>query len=155
MFTNVCIYINDTNNIEKRNNFLCYALYMRLLGIDVGTKRVGLAISDEEGKVAFPFEVCPMNAKLVEYLNARIKEKGVGTVVLGESKNFKGEDNTVMQKIVELKEVLQNLGVDVVLESETFTSQEAKRIQGNVPELDASAAAIILQSYLDKQSQSV
>jgi len=125
---------------------------MRFLGIDFGTKKVGLALSDEEGRVAFPLVTLGAGSNLVPTVANLVKEKHVHAVVLGESKDFKGRDNPVMQKAHIFKGELEAAtDVPVYFETETFTSQEAKRIQGDVAELDASAAAIILQSYLDKQ----
>jgi RNase H-fold protein (predicted Holliday junction resolvase) len=80
-----------------------------------------------------------------------IKE-GVDTVVIGESKNYKGEHNSIMKRIVPLVESLKKAGLSVVWEPEFMSSQQAEYHQGAIKKLDASAAAIILQSYLDKKN---
>jgi putative holliday junction resolvase len=127
------------------------ALYMRYLGIDYGSKRVGIAVSDEEGKFALPNVVLPNNAKLLDELNTIICDNNVTTVILGESKNFKGEDNTIMNDIRHFKEKIENnLGKTVIFEPEFLTSHAAQRFQGKNDMHDASAAALILQSYLDR-----
>lgn len=144
---------------------------MRYLGIDYGSKRVGLAVSDEAGEFALPLAVLPNDQKLLSEIKKIISEKKIEAVVLGESKNFKGEDNEVMADIRKFKTALEKeTGLPVLLEPEFMTSAEAKRITPPVsgqnrktgvrlrrPEtknvmLDASAAALILQSFLNKQS---
>ena len=124
---------------------------MRYLGIDYGTKRVGVAISDEAGEFALPFLVLPNDKKLLTAMTAICREKNIGTIVIGESKNFAGEDNPLQEKINQFKKELeQATGLLVELELEFFTSAEAARLQGKNAKLDASAAALILKSFLDK-----
>src|SRR3990167_10271373 len=135
---------------------------MRYLGIDYGTKRVGVAISDEAGEFALPFLVLPNDKRLIAAMAAICREKNIGTVVIGESKNFAGEDNPLQEKINQFKKELEQIiGLPVELEPEFFTSAEAARLQLRYPDgrrrankmLDASAAALILKSFLDKFSQ--
>lgn len=124
---------------------------MRYLGIDYGSKRVGIAISDESGALAFPKGVFENTTRLVTQLAEMIKNEGVIVVVIGESKDYKGKPNLIMKKIVPFKKKLEEVtGVTTVFQSEVLTSQEASRIQGDNALNDASAAAIILQSYLDQ-----
>jgi putative holliday junction resolvase len=127
---------------------------MRYMGIDYGSKRVGVAVSDEEGKFALPKMVLQNSAKLLDELNRIICENEISTIVLGESKNFKGEDNTIMKDVREFKEKIENnLGKTVIFEPEFLTSHAAQRFQGKNDMHDASAAALILQSYLDRVNQ--
>lgn len=126
---------------------------MKFLGIDYGTKRVGLAVSDESESMAFPLSVIPNDEHLIDVLEALILERSIGTVVLGESKDYRGKDNPIMPAIRDLADRLaEKCNVEVRYEPEFLTSEEAKRIQGGGTELDASAAAIILQSFLEKRS---
>lgn len=126
----------------------------RLLGIDFGRKRVGIALSDEEQKIAFPKFVYPNDKKLVGRIMEYCKENSVTGIVLGESKNFKGEDNPVMKDILKFKKIVETAtSLPIFMEPEFMTSSEAvkMRAEGDSGEmLDASAAAVILQSYLDK-----
>ena len=122
---------------------------MRYLGIDYGMKRVGVALSDEAGEFALPFSVLPNDKKLLVTMASICREKNIGTIVLGESKNFAGEDNPLQEKINQFKKALeQATGLSVELEPEFFTSAEAARLQSKNVELDASAAALILKSFL-------
>jgi len=123
---------------------------MNLIGIDFGSKRVGVATGGTETGMAFPRGVLANDEKLVSLVCNIAKEYDTKEVVLGESKNLNGEDNPIMEAIMEFKVVLENKGFTVHMVSEVFTSQEAERLQGKNGMLDASAAAIILQSYLDK-----
>lgn len=138
---------------------------MKYLGIDFGSKRVGVAISDEEGKMAFPHSVITNDKNLLTEVEKIIKEEKINEIVMGESINFAGEANKIMTEINKFKNVLtEKTKLKVSLEPEFMTSQQAEHIQhrrrGSVsrPQRrepknemhDASAAAIILQSYLDK-----
>lgn len=137
---------------------------MKYLGIDYGKKRVGLAVSDEGGKLAFPHSVLTNNArsinsgqaKLLESVIEIVKKEGVEAIVMGESKNFQNEKNEIMKEIEEFKKELENKikiireNFQIYLEPEFLTSIQAKQITGENEMHDASAAAIILQSYLDK-----
>ncbi len=124
---------------------------MRYMGIDFGTKRVGVAISDSENKFAIPHSVVQNTKTLIDDLNTLICNNDVEVIILGESKDFKGNDNKVMPKIRELKELIENkLQKRVIFEPEFLTSHQAEHFQGKTALTDASAAALILQSYLDR-----
>lgn len=125
---------------------------MRRLGIDYGTKRVGLALSDTAGRMAFPHQVVANDGKLIATLQGLIDAEGVKEVVIGHSKDLAGEDNPVQKAIAELvTDLTLATGVPVQLEPEQFTTQAALREQGRNDMTDASAAALILDSYLQKQ----
>lgn len=127
---------------------------MKYLGIDYGTKRVGVATSDEDGKIAFPKEVVANDNDLIINLEKLIESENIKKVIIGESKNFKMEDNEIMTDIIDLKDVIEaTMEIDVELHPEVLSSVEAEKIQGKNDMIDASAAAIILQSYLDKINQ--
>lgn len=128
---------------------------MRYLGIDYGSKRVGVALSDEGGRLAFPTVVLENDRKLMARLLILCKKEKVGAVVIGESYDTKtGAPNPIMRKItVFAKEVERITNLRVSLEAEAFSSEEAARFQGPVPGLDASAAAIILQRFLDRERE--
>jgi len=125
---------------------------MRFLGIDYGSKRVGTAISDETGTLAFPHSVIPNNKELIPALKKIITEEKVTEIVMGESRDYHGKENPIMEGIRACKEALeQETGLPVHLEPEFLTSAQAAYFQGKHDKLDASAAAIILQSYLDRK----
>lgn len=130
---------------------------MRYLGIDYGSKKVGLAFSDEDGTMGFPFEVVQNDARLSDALSLIVETENIGTIVIGESLDFSGNPNPIANPAHALgEELLERTGVPVVYEPEMMTTQEAKRDfegvhshkRGNV---DASAAALILTSYLTRK----
>ena len=134
---------------------------MRYLGIDYGTKKIGIAISDEAGTVAFPRTVIEANREALSAIVELIKKEEVEKVILGESRGLQGEDNPVQEDIQQFKKDLGDLaGLPVEYEREFFTSalaarqfapEENSRKQNPAHDnLDASAAALILQSYLDR-----
>jgi putative Holliday junction resolvase len=126
---------------------------MRYIGIDYGTKRVGIAVSDESGRFALPKEVLANDEKLIEAISALAKEVHAKAVIIGESKNYKGKDNAIMERIKAFRGKLEALGLKVVFEPEFMTSYAAQRFQGKNELHDASAAALILQSFLDKENK--
>jgi putative Holliday junction resolvase len=126
---------------------------MRLLGIDYGAKRVGIALSDEGGTLAFAKAVFKSGKTLVPEIKDYCAREGVTEIVLGDSKNYAGEDNPIMAKILPFKEELEEeTGLPVHMESELMTSTAAARFQGKNDMHDASAAALILQSFLDTRN---
>ena len=72
---------------------------MRLLGIDYGEKNIGIAVTDDAGTMAFPESVIPNDKKLFSSLEKIIKDKNIGEIVVGESKDFKGKPNKIMKKV--------------------------------------------------------
>jgi putative Holliday junction resolvase len=123
---------------------------MKYLGIDFGEKRVGIAVSDEDGKIAFPTTVLANDQNLMKNIVDLCMKNAVETVVMGESRDYQGEINTIMWKIQGFKKQLETIGFKVVYEPEFMTSKQASQITGENKMLDASAAAIILQSYLNR-----
>ena len=146
---------------------------MRYLGIDYGTKRIGLALSDEKGKMAFPYDVVSNTGekKILAATKKICAKNFVGKIVLGKSLDYKNKPNLIMAKIEPFKTALEKeTGLPVIYENEILTSAEARRpLSGErkrpptlskrkSPEkerqarrkVDASAAALILQSYLDR-----
>ncbi|MBX4189599.1 Holliday junction resolvase RuvX [Candidatus Parcubacteria bacterium] len=120
-----------------------------MMSIDYGEKRVGIASTDETGAFALPREVLPNDSELLPTVIKMAEEWQVERVVVGESKNFKGEDNAIMKAARFFAADLEAAGLSIVFHPEMLTSLEAKQIQGKNDMLDASAAALILKSYID------
>lgn len=135
---------------------------MKYMGIDYGTKRVGVALSDTGGSLATPFTVLKNDSKLVAELEGIIKKEGVNSIVVGNS-----EGNKVQNAITEfIGQITLATFLPVEQMTEAFTSMEAhgrkgkeatSARQGKAPkkpdDLDARAAAVILQRYLEKNSK--
>jgi putative Holliday junction resolvase len=126
----------------------------RILGIDYGSKRVGLALSDENGQFAMPLSVVENDEILVDKIKKIALDNEIGEMVMGESRNYDGKPNSILIDSIALKEDLEREGYIVHFEPEFMTSVQAERFQGKTDMLDASAAALILQSYLDKEKES-
>ena len=127
---------------------------MKYLGIDYGSKRIGLAVSDPNGSIAFPREVIVNKGKeTLDYIATFCEREKIGAIVLGQSLNYKQEANPVQSQISNFKFHIESLTtVPVHYQSESLTSAEASR-NTNKANLDASAAALILQAWLDKLTE--
>ena len=122
---------------------------MRLMGIDYGTKRVGVALSDESGTMAFPHIVLDNDAGLLDKLENLINERKVGEIVIGHSLDRDSRPNIVHAEVEELiGDLTLQLGLPIHLHPEQYSTQEALRGQGRTNQTDASAAAIILNSFI-------
>lgn len=129
---------------------------MRYLGIDYGTKKIGLALSDEAGTMGFPHSIVGNDGRTLDAVTALIAKERIEAVVMGESRDFSGAENPVAKEAKRFAaELIEETGVPVYFEPEMLTTQEARRDyegvhvakSGNV---DASAAALILTSYLSR-----
>lgn len=134
---------------------------MKFLGIDYGTKRIGVAVSDDTGSLAFPLGVVKAGSGALEEVASIARENAVGKIVIGESRDNKGELNKVMEDIEQFKKDIEELtGLSAEYEREFFTStmaarqfapqEKSRKANPSHATLDASAAALILQSYLDR-----
>ena len=138
---------------------------MRYLGIDYGAKRVGLALSDEEGNMAFPYKILKNDLELVDTVHNICGTEEVSAIVLGESHDLSGKPNKIMGSIEELKRNLEGeLDLPIYFEKEFMTSIFARGNNGKRTndamkikkrkdkKIDDSAAALILQRYLDRKN---
>jgi putative Holliday junction resolvase len=139
---------------------------MRIMGLDYGSKTVGVAISDPLGYTAQGIEIIrrEKETKLRQTLariEALIKEYEVDSIVLGFPKNMNNTIGDRAEKSLEFKEMLEKrTGLSVVMWDERLTTVEANRtlMEGKVRREDRSkyvdmlAAVYILQGYLDSKS---
>ncbi|MFA6407961.1 MAG: Holliday junction resolvase RuvX [Candidatus Paceibacterota bacterium] len=131
---------------------------MRYLGVDYGSSKIGLALSDEAGTMGFPHSVISNTPRLVDDLCALVAKEGVGAVVIGESRTLAGGENPIAKDARALGvRIAECASIPVFYESEVFTSSEARRAPAKEMKtraaprranVDASAAALILTSYL-------
>ena len=134
----------------------------RALGIDFGEKRVGLALSDKLKLIASPYKTIDYVSEndLISKIKKIVFEKEIKVFVLGLPLNMKGEDSAQTKKVRKFKKLLSILSLPIVYEDERFSSIIAKnslvlqnvKTGNNKSEIDKTAAAIILQQYLDKNS---
>jgi putative Holliday junction resolvase len=142
--------------------------WMRLLGIDYGRKRVGLALSDATGTLARPWKTIAVRgsakqlasdlANEIELL--RNESDGLGTIVVGLPRRLSGEANEQTAAVEGLAAQLRTLvDVPLVMQDERLSSHEAESLLSRREKdwrkrkaaLDQMAAAVILQDYLDSQ----
>ncbi len=131
---------------------------MRVIGLDLGERRSGIAVSDELGSMAHPHSTVEDPAALVDVLRALSEELGARRVVVGLPVGSGGTETDqtvwVREKAAELSE---RLGLEFVLWDERLTTKEANRRLSEAGRsrkrarhlADRASAAIILQSYLD------
>jgi len=127
---------------------------MRLLGIDYGEKKIGIAISDESGKFAFPHGVIDnVSANgVLKALKIICDKNNVGKIILGQSLTYKMQPNPIMKRVEKFKSFIEErLKIPIEYENEILTTKQAERAMGKNEKIHASAAALILQTYLDKQ----
>ena len=128
---------------------------MKYICIDYGTKRVGVAVSDDSGAMGFPKGEYPNNDKLIGELASLIQDEKIEGIVVGESKNLDGTDNPIMVTARAFGETLSKLsGKPLFYEPEMFSTQEARRdiegVRGHGA-VDAKAASLILTTFLERQ----
>jgi putative Holliday junction resolvase len=133
---------------------------MRILALDHGTKRIGVAVSDETKTIAQPLEyiLAEPFAGFLDRLKTLLLEKEVDLILIGLPRNMDGSHGPAAQKVEAFVAVLRNaITVPIRTWDERLTSSQANRIliQGKVrrdqrkEKVDKMAAAILLQSYLD------
>ena len=136
---------------------------MRILALDHGTKRIGVAVSDELKIIATPLEFIPAEpfAAFLERLKQILQDKEVELVLIGMPRNMDGSYGPAALKVQEFVAVLRAaITVPIQTWDERLTSAQANRflLQGNVrredrkQKVDKMAAAILLQSWLDSRA---
>ena len=131
----------------------------RVLGLDLGDVRIGVAISDPERRLAVPYGTVHTGAPAdVKALAAIAKESDITLIVVGHPKSMSGESGSQAKKAEEFAGVLHDaLGLAVVLQDERLSTSEAERelakagVKGQKRRgvVDQSAATVILQAFLD------
>ena len=131
----------------------------KLIAIDFGLKRTGLAITDELQIIASGLETVD-SKKLMDYLIALVSKESIEKIILGEPKRLDGSDAHITQNVYLLKEALEKqfLNIPVILHDERFTSKMAmeamiaggmkKKQRRDKAMIDKISATIILQSYM-------
>jgi putative Holliday junction resolvase len=133
---------------------------MRIMAVDPGEKRIGLAISDESGTIANPLYTIPHTSRIVDAAQVAERASAHDTklIIIGQSFDEEGHPNTAGKMAARFAEALQQqTEIPVELWDESFTTQDARsaRVAMGVSRkkrtghLDDLAATLILQSYLD------
>lgn len=127
---------------------------MKVLGIDYGEKRIGLAVSDESQTFARELDILSPK-EFWESLNLLILNHSIGLIVLGWPLNMSGEITEKTKEVESFKlKVESETKLPVEIMDERLSSQMAENISGNKKNLDSLAAQILLQNYLDRNKNS-
>lgn len=147
----------------------CYSRHVRVIGIDLGERRIGVAVSDASATLARPLKTIergPSDAEAIERLHAMIEalaaEDGVASVVVGLPSRLDGSPNRQTERVGAMVMLLSaRLSVPVFTQDERLSSREAeerlslgeKDWRKRKAKLDAAAAAVILQDFLDARGE--
>lgn len=138
---------------------------MRVLGLDLGSRTCGVAVSDIMGMIARPVETIRFEEDdyelCLEKLQKHIKEFQIKKVVLGLPKHMNGDIGIRGEISIQFKEMLESQGLEVILWDERLTTVAATRIlisadvsrKKRKQVVDKVAATVILQTYLDRNSR--
>ncbi len=117
---------------------------MRILAIDYGKKRCGIAISDREKKIAIPYGIVK-SENLLEEIKKIVKEKNVGEILIGLPLSLSGKEIELTKEVYKLKsEIEKELNIQVTLLDERMTS----KLYNKSENIDDLSAAILLEDYL-------
>jgi putative Holliday junction resolvase len=124
----------------------------RILGIDYGEKRIGLALSDESLQFSFEYETWSPE-KFENEIENLIAEKEIEKIILGHPLNMSGAETPKTKEVLKFKEDLESkVNVPIELVDERLSSKFAAGIIGKDKDIDSLAAQIILETYLNKQN---
>jgi putative Holliday junction resolvase len=146
-----------------------YYVIVRHLGVDIGRRRVGLALSDPSSTIARPWRTIPAGGTALASARAIVRvmteltdplgaEPPIGTIVVGLPRRLDGSSNESTADAEAIAAALRSLtGLPVHFQDERLTSREAERLlaerepdwRRRKPLVDAAAAALILQDFLD------
>lgn len=125
---------------------------MKLLGIDYGEKRIGVAVSNDCGKMAFPVGVIENKSqKVLNYLKNLVDERKIDAIVIGLPLGFSMQETQSTKKARGFGKFLKKeLNIDVFFQNEVLSTKEVEKSGSAKKEMvDASSAALILQSFLE------
>jgi len=136
----------------------------RILGIDFGLKRIGLALTDPLLTFSYPYSTILNDNSLWDNLKSIIAEKKVSKIILGFPPKNNRPDRDITKYVLEFKNKLSTkFGLEVILWDESYTSEMAKQIivksvvkkskRRDKGLIDQNSAAIILQEYLDGEKE--
>jgi putative Holliday junction resolvase len=137
---------------------------MRVLGIDCGSKRIGVALSDETATIGQPLEFVaaePLSSAFKRLADI-VRDRQVGEIVVGLPRNMNGTYGPAAEKTREFVAALrEHVSVPIKTWDERLTSAQANRVliasgmrrDKRKTKVDQTAAAILLQSYLDRENQ--
>ncbi len=136
---------------------------MRILALDHGTVRIGLAVSDELGMLAHPLEALPAEPlpAFLDALQKLIREREIALILVGLPRNMDGSRGPAVEKVEAFVHLLrETIAIPIrtwderltTLQAHRLLAESGKREKERRGRVDSSAAAVLLQSYLDSQA---
>jgi putative Holliday junction resolvase len=128
------------------------------LALDVGERRIGVAIGDSGVRIAVPFDVVEVDGKELERIAKLIIDEKIDTVVVGYPRNQSGEPTAQTTYVEDFAATLKDIAPRIVFQDESLTSvlaeEQLKTLKKPYTkgDIDSQAAAIILQDYLEQLS---
>ena len=148
---------------------------MKYLGVDYGQKKIGIAVSDDDGKIAFPREIIKNDGLEIDHINNLCEKEGIKDIVIGKSIDFTGKDNSIESLVTEFINILnkdnkytihridERFTTSLIASENRFHfqkdqtsknfSKNAKSVRENSKDDDAKVASVILQNFLDSKSK--
>jgi len=126
---------------------------MRYLGIDYGEKRIGIAVSDPYGRIAFPKKVIfnRGNQMVTAQLKLLLEEENISEIIVGLPLNLDGSESEESRKVrAFVEELKKDIHLPIRFENEMLTTHLVEQYGVKREHSNEAAAAVILQSYLDK-----
>lgn len=126
------------------------------LALDIGEKRIGVAIGDSGVRIAIPFETIEVEGNEIERIARLAVDQDTDTIIVGYPRNQSGEPTAQTQYVEAFANQLKDIAAHIVFQDESLTSvlaEERLKSQGGSytkGDIDAQAAAIILQDYLER-----
>ena len=126
------------------------------LALDVGSRRIGLAMGDSQVKIAVPFGWLENSENIVQEITELVLRHDIDTIVVGYPRNQSGEPTKQTEFVEEFVKQFEDIELDteIVFQDESLTSVQAEQRLGNKikdkGEIDAEAASIILQDFLEE-----
>lgn len=127
-----------------------------LLGLDVGEKRIGVALADTDVRIAIAYDTIEVDGNEVVNILTLVERESVSTIVIGYPRNQSGEATAQTEFVQAFADKLVDSDADIVFQDESLTSVMAEdRLKSykkpySKGDIDAQAAAIILQDYLEE-----
>ncbi len=128
---------------------------IKLLGLDIGEKRIGVAVADTAVRIAIPFDTIEVDGSEVKSITEIALKENSDVIVVGYPRNQSGEATAQTKFVEDFAKKLEIIGLDLKFQDESLTSviAEQRLVSYKKPykkgDIDSLAASIILQDYIE------
>lgn len=131
---------------------------MKILGLDIGEKKIGIAVSDRDEKLSAPLSIIKNDYNFKPGLEKIVKQYHIGKIVIGMPYTLRGDIGKQATKVIQfVKNNIDFKNVEIIYFDERFTSSIPEnniiKSKRKKKDIDKLSAAIILQDYLDKNNE--